>query len=230
MANELILVTSVLVAFGLPLLYLMFVRRIEKFGREPRRWLVAAFAVGGLIPAVFGFTVVGDVFPGSREFRVLLFAPVAEEILKCLAIGVFRKRITEPLDGIVYGAAVGLGFAAVEATLYAFQQWQGNNVDGAILTALGRVVTTALMHAITAALVGYGWTLAWSDSKAYLRFLGLLVVAMVVHTLYNLGAITFGGPRQAVVFYAFVLVLGAVSLPFLTRWARRSDRTEVKSI
>src|ERR1700728_3346095 len=53
--------------------------------------------------------------------RALLFAGLPEELFKVPIIAAVARRardFDEPMDGVVYGTAVGLGFAAIENGLY----------------------------------------------------------------------------------------------------------------
>ncbi|VEI12485.1 Uncharacterised protein [Trueperella bialowiezensis] len=129
-------VTSALLA-AIPLFFtFLFVFYIDRFEPEPLWLYGAALAWGGgiavvlalagntwweetLAPAVLGATASeNDIF----RFTASIGAPVIEEFVKGLGIIViflfFRKHFNGPVDGIVYGAIIGGGFAFTENILY----------------------------------------------------------------------------------------------------------------
>ena len=114
--------------------YAAFVYWLDRYEKEPKALLGAAFfwgvvfAAGGayILNTVFGigiYVVTGS--ESATEFGTAsIVAPVIEEILKGLAVGIvfllFRKEFDSILDGIIYGGLAGLGFAATENTLYIY--------------------------------------------------------------------------------------------------------------
>ena len=122
-------------------------------------------------------------------------APLAEELSKgaALVAAFFISRwmvrrfgmaeFDGPLDGIVYGAAIGLGFAFVEDNLYAVHF--GASVLHQRLGFLGLLL---LGHAIYTASFGAGLGLAtWSSTRAGQIGYPLigLAVAMFLHALHD---------------------------------------------
>ena len=112
-------------------LYSAFVYWVDRYEKEPKALLGAAFfwgvviAAGGafIINTLFGVGIY--IFTNSEaaaDFGTTsIVAPFVEEILKGMAVGIvflmFRKEFDSVLDGIIYGGIVGLGFAATENTL-----------------------------------------------------------------------------------------------------------------
>src|SRR6476646_7736841 len=112
--------------------YALFIWWLDRYEKEPLPLLLVAF-LWGAVPAVIiaivlevviGFPV--DQLISSDTGRELtsasVIAPVVEELVKALILVVlflaFRREFDNVLDGIVYGAMVGLGFAMVENVLY----------------------------------------------------------------------------------------------------------------
>ena len=144
----------------------------------PRRY------VDGLPGRVFrGFGGPGWRSPGSRDLFLLFFflflIGLIEEGLKFLVLGVVLRpfgELDEPVDGMIYGITVGLGFAALENLLYT--QALG------IQVGLWRAVVTSLAHA---AFTGWGGRLLTRSDRAsrFRRFLGGWWVALFFHGLYD---------------------------------------------
>jgi RsiW-degrading membrane proteinase PrsW (M82 family) len=97
------------------------------------------------VPAAFG--VIGAVV-GSLLFFYLVVGPV-EESVKLLAVRLYPYRdesFDAVIDGAVYGAAAGLGFATIENALYITRNLGAPGTE----MALGTALTTA----------GLGWVAA----------------------------------------------------------------------
>lgn len=93
----------------------------------------------------------------SAALQALLLAAIPEETVKILAIALIasRRAFNEPMDGVVYGAAVGLGFATYENLSYLVQHeqnWQALAVVRSMLTvpfhaAMGVIAGSLIAHA-----------------------------------------------------------------------------------
>ncbi|NJN79372.1 MAG: PrsW family intramembrane metalloprotease [Anaerolineales bacterium] len=143
-------------------MYALFVYWLDRYEKEPKALIGAAFFWGVVIAAGGAFilnTVFGIglyMFTGSEsvaEFGTAsIIAPVIEEILKGLAVAVvfflFRKEFDSVLDGIIYGSIVGLGFAATENTLYIYRNgYLEGGWEGLFVLVIIRVILVGWMHA-----------------------------------------------------------------------------------
>ncbi len=157
-------VILLLVAFVPSLIYLVWIRNTERFSREPWGRLVKVFAFGATISVLVAIVAelllmslytsnierVYELFGKNPNLGTLVLAcviaPLVEEFAK--AMGVFRvgKRMTEIEDGIVYGAAAGLGFAATENLLYEFDALVTGGATAFLATAIVRIFSSALMR------------------------------------------------------------------------------------
>jgi protease PrsW len=194
LANELLLTVSLLIAaFAPPLIYMYIVRNTETCRREPWSALIVAFIYGGTVAVLISILLEGAVDLFISDLAVaslimtLIVAPIVEECAK--STGVPRRRILELEDGFIYGAAVGLGFAATENMLYLIGALT-NSVEEFILTAIVRAVTSTLLHASATAITGFGIALALFSrrqgrAQGWLPYLGL---AIVLHSLFNVFA------------------------------------------
>jgi RsiW-degrading membrane proteinase PrsW (M82 family) len=139
-----------------------------------------------------GFTVFGGA--GVILFYFLVVGPI-EEMVKWLAIRVRAYNsdaFRTVLDGVVYGAIAGLGFAAIENFIYVV----GASVESAQVGGAGGV-GSATLTAAARAFVGPGHVVfsAWAgfylglakfnpDNWAPIVVKGLLIAAFI-HALYN---------------------------------------------
>ncbi|MTD46667.1 PrsW family intramembrane metalloprotease [Conexibacter sp. W3-3-2] len=179
---------------------------LDRYEPEPRRMLVFTFAWGATVAcfvalvlntigqAVVGSSLgaeAGEIYGGS------ISAPVVEETAKAAAIWVIvRRRRTEldgVLDGIVYAAMVGLGFAATENVLYYGRGAVEEGLVGALATFVVRGVMSPFAHPVFTAATGIGFGLAARSRSGFVRrvapVVGLLV-AIGLHSLWNTSAST----------------------------------------
>ena len=177
-------------------------------------------SVGGLVP-----------FLGQVAFFFLIVGPV-EESVKLLAVRLYAfrdDRFDAVIDGAVYGAMAGLGFATIENALYIVQNTE--MVTGtlqAINEGSGIAAVRALAgpgHVIYSAFAGYYLGLAkFNPKNAGPIVLKGLVIAAVIHAGYN----TLSGPvtvilssvygvGQFVAFIGFVVVFDGIFILLLLR-------------
>ena len=110
------------------LLIVTFFVMSDRF-REPNKEIIKVFVYGIIItfPAFYLNTFLGGVF-ASRSISESLIksfltaAPVEETLKFCvLYFLVYKmKDFNEPIDGIVYGVTVSLGFATLENFYYVY--------------------------------------------------------------------------------------------------------------
>jgi RsiW-degrading membrane proteinase PrsW (M82 family) len=168
---------------------------------EPLSLLVGTFFLGVLtatFAAILNSTLQpyfqGLAFLGSILFYFLVVGPV-EETVKLLAIRLFAyssDRFTTVLDGAVYGAMAGLGFAFIENALYIRRNIPVADVEfGLSLLGVGGGITAVRAvagpgHVIYSAFAGYYLGLAKfnREHRGPLIIKGLLIAAFI-HGLYN---------------------------------------------
>jgi RsiW-degrading membrane proteinase PrsW (M82 family) len=165
---------------------------------EPLGLLVATFLLAVLF-ATFAAVinsvtrpVLGTGILGTLVFFYLVVGPV-EETVKLLAVHVFAYRsdsFDAVIDGAVYGAVAGLGFAAIENAIYIGRVvGEADPETGVLVTASGIATVRALAgpgHVIYSAIAGYYLGLAkFNREHAGPIVLKGLLVAAVVHGTYN---------------------------------------------
>ncbi|MEA3136488.1 MAG: hypothetical protein QOC71_769 [Thermoplasmata archaeon] len=212
-------------AFLPPLLFMLWVRNHEKTQREPLGAVLGMFVYGGTLGVIIALALIyaldyslGTQVDGLSLLSLVVIAPLLEELAKGLGLGLVRNRIRELEDGIVYGAAIGLGFAATENLLYGLQALGDSGIQEAALTIAFRVLSSVLLHAGSTALLGYGY------ARMRLRKQGLIVLmpyylfAVAQHAIYNF----LVGPQYLWGFVAAVVMVLVVT-GLLRRQIRRLD-------
>lgn len=211
-------------AFVPPVALLLWVRRDEKRQREPVGAVLRAFLFGAtagvgialLLNVAFdvGYPRTGAVLGVDQVFlATVIVAPFAEELAKGLGLGTTRRRILELEDGIVYGIALGLGFAATENLVYGIDALRTGGVDLALATLVMRVFSSMLLHACATGLLGFGYSLVIRRGGVAAELLPYYLVAVLLHAVYNF----------LVLYHAAVGLLVAMAVVFfvLTMLRRR---------
>jgi RsiW-degrading membrane proteinase PrsW (M82 family) len=205
-------------SWGLVILYAapvaVLVYLLDLYEREPIPLLVAA-SVWGAVAATtlsaignagWGIVVarLGDPEFASR-WTAALTAPFVEEILKgvgvVLIVLIARDELDDVMDGFVYGALCGLGFAVVEDVFY-FIAVFGGDVQGVLQGFFVRVIASGLYsHVLYTGLVGMaiGIVTTRRDDRSIqqrLRPAALLAgAALFGHFLWNSPILEFFPPH-----------------------------------
>ncbi len=195
------MLVSVLAAVLPVLIYIGLIYWVDHYEKEPV-WLLSAAFVWGAVPAALLALFFNTLF--SLPFYALFsessaelatggaIAPVVEEVVKGLALFLIlvvqRHELDSPLDGIIYGAMVGMGFAMVENVLYYTTYFGENGASGWNELVLVRGVIFGLNHALYSSLTGLGIALAQMSRNWAVRIaaplLGLFA-AIVLHAIHN---------------------------------------------
>lgn len=202
-----------------PLVYVFWMYFNDRFEREPIALIAYTFGWGAFstIIAFFVNTALFLVFPVP-----FIVAPLVEEPLKI--IGVYwlaaksnlGKEFNNHLDGLVYGAAAGSGFASAENFLYIARSAQ----QGAVLDMVLIRSFTPIMHAFCTGFVGrwLGLSKVRQGRIIWLDLIPGLVVAMLIHGLWN------GLPN---IIGLFVLLMFIPIAFWMYKFAKEGSRDEV---
>lgn len=196
------LLYSVIAAVVPVLLYVALIYWVDQYEKEPA-WLLSAAFIWGAVPAallaLFFNTVLSLPFyfllsePSAEMASGGAIAPVVEEVTKGLVLFLIlvvrRHELDSPLDGIIYGAMVGMGFAMVENILYYATYFGENGAAGWNELVLVRGIIFGLNHALYSSLTGLGIALArmtrsW-PARIAAPLLGL-AAAITLHAIHNL--------------------------------------------
>lgn len=237
-------------AAALPaLLYAAVIYWFDQYEKEPA-WLLAAAFVWGAIPAVLLALVLTVAISGplqlmtgpatSGPLGAILLAPPIEETTKALALlAIFLflpHEVDSVLDGIIYGAMVGMGFAMVENVFFFVSVYQREGLEAWRLNILLRAIFFGLNHALFTAFSGLGLAIARFNTRPTARrlapFLGW-AVAVSLHAVHNLAA-TVGGALLLLlpvtdwggVFLILLIILWALWQE--RRWIREYLEEEVR--
>ena len=185
---------ALLLATILPsILIILFFVYSDKF-KEPRGEIIKVFIYGILItiPAYFLNTYISDFFYNNTRVSeglissFLTAAPVEEGLkLSVLYYFVYKmKDFNEPIDGIVYGVTVSLGFATLENLYYVYllaDYFETTSMALAVIRSFSAVPA----HAVFGIFMGY-FFMKYAFIKKGDNLFFAFVVPFVLHGCYNL--------------------------------------------
>ena len=201
-----IVLVAVLGALIPTLFYVLFVWWLDRFEKEPF-WLLTLAFLWGAIPAALlsvVFELILDIPLGAFGAESLaanlisasVNAPLIEETFKGVAlVGLvltFRREFDGVLDGIVYGAMIGLGFAFTENSVAYFlpillEEGIAAGLANIFLRAIVFGVNHAFWTGIVGATIGYA-RLSTSRRARLLVPVGGWLLAVSLHGVHNAGA------------------------------------------
>ncbi len=176
------------------------------------------------------------------DVSTLLFVGIPEETVKISIIAAIARRardFDEPMDGVVYGTAVGLGFAAVENLLFLMRA--GTNWE---ITAIARGVLSVPFHGALGAIAGayiararFGGVLGSHRGSRRRRprlFLLAWLIPVVLHSLFDASVFsipkanknTTEGAVEVSLLVLMALVVGFATIVFAVLLARLIARRQ----
>ena len=220
-------------AFVPALIYLVWIRNTERHGREPYGRLLRIFILGATLSVVTAvvlevilmallsmnmervYQILGEDQTLESLILAVVIAPVVEEFTKGMSVFRYRRLIAEIEDGIIFGAAAGLGFAATENLLYETSALMSDGMTAAIETAVVRMLSSALLHASASSVFGLGIARGIKQRKGLLPY---YLGAVIMHGLFNYFA-SFGplyeeefGPQSYLIGFAAAFIIAIVSI------------------
>ena len=205
---------------------------------EPLRMLYKAFLYGvgstfvTLVITSFmsmAGVMVYDLGSFSGAVSTALFAAaLPEECAKLLMLWLFLRNnpyYDEYLDGIVYAACVGLGFAGTENVLYLLQS------DNWLGTGIMRGITAVPAHFAIACAMGYFYSKRHFGDRTSLTAVCVLAVPVIIHWVYDALAFSEGiaAPTLSVVINGlFILLIWFVYKHTMRRIADLHQRDQAR--
>jgi len=170
---------TLLITVGVPLFIVFAIIYSDKF-REPTDLVIKTFFAGVII--CFPAAELNYLLIPSYEYSYR--AGFTEETLKFLVLYFYirpKSAFNEPMDAIVYGVIVSLGFATFENISYVYS---GNFEVDSFSIAIMRAVSAIPMHATCGIIMGYFFGLhAFTHSKQFL--IKSIIFPIGIHATYN---------------------------------------------
>jgi protease PrsW len=211
--------------FTVPVAYVSFFYERRHLSRLTMSSTASAFVFGGALGVFAAAALEPLVIRGNGAFEYLLIALI-EEFVKVIGVLLIvrRWRHDTELDGLILGAAAGMGFAALESSGYAFGALiqSGGSLSATLVVTLIRGVTASLGHGTWTAILT---AVIFRESRAgHLRLTGKVLagyaVVVALHWLWDLMPSLLSNTVTALPgLLAPELVIGGIGLAILWwRW------------
>lgn len=225
------------------LLYTGLIYWNDRYEKEPKALLATAF-FWGAIPAIL-ITIVVEIFfqlpveligPQAIEaVRLGVITPIAEETLKGIVILYiarrYRREFDNVLDGIVYGAMVGFGFAMTGNILSYLGAFFLRGFSGLSLTIFIEGLLFGFNHALYSAFFGAGLgysRLTQNRVRQWTIPIASFVLAIGINALHNLAIRNIIGFNLASILLPWA---GLVVIVVVMFWSlRRQQQTLVTEL
>ena len=181
-----------------PIFIILYLIYSDKY-KEPISLIISTFLLGCLliIPAgIFNMILIGE----NDHYSFL--AGFTEETLKFLVLFYYvrgKKQFDEPMDAIVYGTLISLGFATIENFEYVYLlEFEISSFTIAFIRAISAIP----LHACCGILMGYYFIYFHFRNNRFFLFYSL-IIPISIHAFYNF-LTTMGG------LYFIIYVVGLV--------------------
>ena len=173
---------TLFLTLGTPLLIALFFIQSDRFP-EPRDLIVKTFFLGILITIPAGLLNSALIWSQPNPEKFSFIAGLTEESLKFLALYWYLKpkvEFNEPMDAIVYGVLISLGFATLENIEYVYLY----NPDQSLAVSTLRAFTAIPLHSMCGVIMGFmfGFYIFYGVKK-YLAY--SILIPIIIHSTYN---------------------------------------------
>jgi protease PrsW len=191
---------------------------------EPKAMILKIFLWGAFItiPVFFvqiGLTYLLQYITINAFLKTLLYwflvIAFSEEFFKYLVIRlkiINSPELDEPLDIMLYMVIAALGFAALENILYLFTPTEGLSfnqiIDRTVVIDIIRFIGAVFLHTLCSAIIGYSLAVSFCEVKTkYMSLAAGIIMATVLHGLYDLSIMTLDGYMRLAVPAVIILTL-----------------------
>jgi len=186
--------TAILAAF----VYAWIVASIDRNEKEPWHMLLVGLLWGSMVSAAIAglLNSIADFF---IKVPAHVVSPFTEELTKgtilFLIFHYAADEFDDALDGLIYGAMVGIGFAMTENATYFFRHNPANDIGGQLQTfqfLLRGILQGLAGHATYTAMIGLGLGLSRQTRQRPLKItlpIFGLASAILAHALWNSDAV-----------------------------------------
>ncbi|GAB2840231.1 PrsW family intramembrane metalloprotease [Microbacterium insulae] len=184
---------------------LLAVRLVDRWEPEPLNLVIFAVAWGAIaavgialgVDALLALAFGSSSAPAAEVMSAVVQAPIVEEFGKGLGVYIIflaaRRAFDGPVDGIVYGALVGAGFAFTENIQYFAVSFLEGGAADATATFFVRGILSPFAHVMFTSVTGFALGLAARRGASAGRALGPWIAGMagatVLHAIWNASAV-----------------------------------------
>lgn len=219
--------------FMVPIAYTAFLYERKHLSHLTMPTVSLAFLYGGLV-GIVAASILSPFFVSQLSLNNVLTVGLIEEFAKILGVILIarhRKHDSE-MDGLILGAAVGMGFAALESTGYAFTTFlRYSSISSTVLVTLLRGLLSPLGHGTWTAILA---SVLFRESRnghfrINLQVIGAYLLVSILHGLWNgLSLVLTPEVGLGLGVIAGWCVIGSIGLFVL--WIRWRDAVRLQTI
>lgn len=200
MIPSIVLILSIIAAIIPTLFFVALIYWVDRYEKEPF-WLLGAAFLWGAIPSIIFAYIFNTVLSlpfyyisdgaGNLLSGILIAPPIEESIKGAALLGIlllWRHEIDSPLDGIIYGAMVGMGFAMVENVYYFVNVFNEGGAAAWGTNIFLRAFIFGLNHALFTSMTGLGIAVSRLSTNNLVKIaapIGGWITAVFLHSLHN---------------------------------------------
>ena len=225
-------------SFMVPATYVAFFYDRRHLSKLSLPTTALSFFYGGVL-GVFAASLLEPLFISNLDFGSAFVVGLIEEFAKILGILVIARRWRHDsmMDGVILGAAAGMGFAALESTGYAFTAFlaSGGSLSVTVGVTLLRGLLAPLGHGIWTAILA---AVLFRESKGgHFRIdrqvIGAYLTVVILHGLWDglpilIGNLVSSGV-DVFIGQSLVAIIGLFILWRRWREARRLQEAEARA-
>lgn len=221
------LISFILAALAPAMALFSYVYLRDSFSRGAMFLVLRIFIIGALLVlpiSVIQFAFTEEAILAHSFLKAFLLYGLIEEGLKWLMLFIFayqHGQLKQPIDGIVFGVALSLGFASVENSLYM--------IAYGFDYVLPRTLLPTTAHAVYGIIMGYYVGRAkYHPSKKQLFLFLAAVLPMILHGSYDYILMDFGH------YFLYLMIPFMIALWLLAIWkikkANKLDEDEKSNL
>jgi protease PrsW len=221
--------------FLVPITYVAFFYQHRSLSQLSFPTTAVTFLYGGLL-GVLASGLLEPIFVRPMDPASVLIIGIIEEGAKILGVIVITRRIRDlsEMDGLILGAAAGMGFAALESMGYTFTVFllSGGSLTASVYITLLRGILSPIGHGTWTAILSSVLFRERRDNRFRIngKVIGTFILVAVLHACWD------GLPAAIVFFYPganvaiIQAIIGGISLFVLwLRW-REAKRLRMDSL
>jgi RsiW-degrading membrane proteinase PrsW (M82 family) len=229
-----LIVAGLLLALVPAVIWLIVFYLQDRLEPEPKRYILGVFALGAVLSGTIGQPLITSFFRVADWANFSLWSKIAADILVIGTLQAFliyaavrytvfgSDEFDEPVDGVIYGAAAGLGYATMMSLSYIIAHGGVDIGVGAI-----RVAVTALAYASFGGVLGYFLGQAkFADHSPFWLPAGVVLTAVLNGIVVSALSIVSRAGLQATPLRGLLLAAAIAAVVFVVLFAfmRRSNR------
>lgn len=177
------LVVLTIVSYIIGFIFLHIIRSYDKYDKEPLGRLVLFSFLGGLVSIGVASFIYLFVHPKFNITDAILKVGTVEEFAKLATLfilyKIIRKLFDEIVDGIIYVAAIALGFSVIENIFYAI------NAASPFALLAQRFLFATIGHISFSVYMGIAFYIHKNIHKNYIGLILAYVISVLAHGLYD---------------------------------------------